>query len=293
MNRLIKKYQGKSKTFFIPLIAILSVFSNTGCTEKDEIPAVKFVPIEDKGWGFSTEPVWADEFNVDGKPDPTKWTYEVGNGNSGWGNNEKQYYTKGDNANISGGILTIEARKEDKSGFSYTSTRMITRNFASWTYGRFVGRIKIPAGKGTWPAFWLLPTDNAYGNWPKSGEIDIMEHVGYEPNKVHTSVHTETNNGQFGNTKTSSLVIPTAISDFHIYKVDWTPYAIRGYVDDVKIFEYVNSNTGFASWPFNKKFFMILNVAVGGNWGGAEGIDDGIFPAKMEVDYVRVFSLVN
>ncbi|HRH34744.1 MAG TPA: glycoside hydrolase family 16 protein [Catalimonadaceae bacterium] len=276
---------------FIPLFALMSIFGNSGCTDKDEDTTPVIVPIEDKGWTFSSTPVWSDEFDVPGKPDATKWTYEIGN--SGWGNNELQYYTKGDNVSIEDGIMTIEARKEEKSGASYTSTRLITRNFGNWLYGRFEARMKLPTGKGTWPAFWMLPTDNSYGNWPKSGEIDIMEHVGYDPNKVHVSIHTESFNHSINTQKTSSKDLPTATSDFHVYRVDWTPYAVRGYVDDVRVFEFINNNTGYAAWPFNKKFFLLLNMAVGGNWGGAMGVDASTFPAKMYVDYVRVYSLVN
>ena len=290
MNHLIRVFRPKIN-LIVPFFSLLSLFFYGSCTEKDEDTVAKIVPIEDKAWQFSTEPVWADEFDGTGSPDPTKWGYEVGN--SGWGNNELQYYTKGDNASVANGKLTIEARKEDRSGAKYTSTRMLTRNLKDFLYGRFEASIKIPPGRGTWPAFWMLPSDNAYGNWPKSGEIDIMEHVGYDPNKVHISVHTEAYNHLINTEKTSSKDLPTAISEFHKYRVDWTPYSVRGFVDDVQIFEFINKNTGYSSWPFNKKFFLILNIAVGGNWGGAQGVDDGIFPTKMEVDYVRVYSLVN
>lgn len=275
---------------FIPLLALLSCFGN-GCTEKEKTTTPNVQPIEDKNWTFETTPAFADEFDTPGKPDASKWTYEVGGG--GWGNNELQYYTKGENASIDNGILTIEARKEDRSGSSYTSTRMVTRNFGDWLYGRFEAKIKLPVGRGTWPAFWMLPTDLSYGNWPKSGEIDILEHVGYDQGNVHTSIHTESYNHTINTEKTSTLLVPTATSDFHVYRVDWTPYAVRGYVDDVKIFDFVNSNTGYATWPFNKRFFLLLNLAVGGNWGGAQGVDPSAFPAKMQVDYVRVYNLVN
>jgi len=272
----------------ISLFGLLSVFG--GCTEKDNDSIPVIIPVEDKAWTFSTDPVWSDEFNTNGKPDATKWLYEIGTGNSGWGNNELQYYTKGDNVNIANGILTIEARKEEKLGASYTSTRMITKGLSDFLYGRFEARIKVPTGKGTWPAFWMLPTDNSYGIWPKSGEIDILEHVGKKPEEVLMSVHTDANSG--GNSKTSRFTVPTATTDFHIYRVDWTPYSIRGYVDNEKKFEYINGNVGFSTWPFNKKFFLILNLAIGGNLGGLE-VDPAIFPAKMNVDYVRVYSLVN
>jgi hypothetical protein len=259
-----------------------------GCTEKDDesVPAV--IPIEDKKWEFSAEPVWQDEFDGEGRPSGLNWVFEEGAG--GWGNRELQYYTKGPNVSVENGILSIVAKKEDKEGANYTSTRMITKGKQSFLYGRFVAKIKVPSGNGTWPAFWMLPADNAYGIWPKSGEIDIMEHVGKKPSEVLTSIHTETNNG--GNSKTGRFQLLTATTDFNVYRVDWTPYAIRGYVNDTKIFEYINGNFGYKTWPFKKKFFIILNLAVGGNLGGPT-VDDSIFPAKMEVDYVRVYKMVN
>jgi beta-glucanase (GH16 family) len=288
MNQ-IKKANQSFLSIFIPVIALYALFLSGACTEKDEEFKPVVTPVEDKNWQFSATPVWADEFDGTGVPDATKWMFETGN--SGWGNNELQYYTRGENATVANGKLTIEARREDRNGAKYTSTRMITRGFQDFLYGRIEASIKIPAGRGTWPAFWMLPTDNSYGNWPRSGEIDIMEHVGYEPNKVHVSVHTEAFNHMIGTQKTNSLMVPTALSDFHKYHVDWTPYAVRGFVDDVQVFEFINSNTGYAAWPFNKRFFLILNIAVGGNWGGAQGVDDNIFPSKMEVDYVRVYGL--
>lgn len=282
-------FKHRSRTIIFPVLIAVLLVGCAACTEKDDIPAIKTSPVEDKNWTFSETPVWADEFDVAGKPDPTKWSYEIGA--SGWGNNELQFYTQGENANIANGILTIEARKEPRSGAQYTSTRMITRNFASWQYGRFEARIKVPAGRGTWPAFWMLPTDNIYGIWPKSGEIDIMEHVGYDPNKIHVSIHTEAFNHSINTQKTSSKAVPTATTDFHIYRVDWTPYSIRGFIDNQQSFEFINSNTGYAAWPFNRKFFLILNLAIGGNWGGVQGVDDSSFPNRLEVDYVRVYSI--
>jgi beta-glucanase (GH16 family) len=153
--------------------------------------------------------------------------------------------------------------------------------------------MKLPTGLGTWPAFWMLPTDFSYGNWPASGEIDIMEHVGYDPNNVHISVHTEAFYFKKGNQKTAAKVVPTATSDFHTYRVDWTPYAIRGYIDDTEepLFTYTNSNQGYQTWPFNRRFHMLLNIAVGGDWGGARGVNESAFPTTLEVDYVRVYKL--
>ncbi len=262
------------------------------CTEKSAIPPTAATPpVVEENWLFETTPVWEDDFSNAGAPDPTRWTFETGGG--GWGNNELQYYTNGQNATVANGNLTITAKRESVGGREYTSSRMITRGKGDWLYGRFVVRAKLPKGRGTWPAIWTLSSDNSYGTWPASGEIDIMEHVGYDPNKVHSSVHTSAYNHTRGTQKTAFKMVPGATDDFHVYRVDWTPYAVRGFIDDVQYFEFINENTGFTTWPFNKKFFMILNVAVGGNWGGAQGVDNTAFPASMEIDYVRVYKMID
>ncbi len=261
------------------------------CTDKKEIPpVVPSQPIVDKNWQFETTPVWEDDFNSGSVADPAKWTFETGGG--GWGNNELEYYTNGANSTVSGGNLTIQAKKESFSGRNYTSSRMITRGKGDWLYGRFEVRAKLPKGRGTWPAIWMLSSDNVYGGWPASGEIDIMEHVGFDQDKVHFSIHTSAYNHTRGTQKTSVKTVAGASDNFHVYRVDWTPYAVRGYIDGTQYFEFVNGNTGFTTWPFNKKFFLILNVAVGGDWGGAQGVDDSVFPASMVVDYVKVYKMI-
>jgi beta-glucanase (GH16 family) len=234
--------------------------------------------------------MWQDDFNTGVSPDATKWTFETGG--SGWGNNELQYYTSGVNSSINGGNLNIAAKKESFLGREYTSSRMITKGKADWLYGRFEIKAKLPKGRGTWPAIWMLSSDNAYGNWPSSGEIDIMEHVGYDLNNIHCSIHTSAYNHTRGTQKTTSKFIADATDAFHIYRIDWTPYAIRGYIDGTSYFEFVNNNTGFTAWPFNKPFHLILNVAVGGDWGGVQGVDNTIFPATMQVDYVKVYKMI-
>ncbi|HXL58017.1 MAG TPA: glycoside hydrolase family 16 protein [Chitinophagaceae bacterium] len=248
------------------------------------------VLITDKGWTFETTPSWADEFNVDGKPDSSKWGYDVGG--SGWGNHEKEYYTEGENSLVKNGILSIEARKENVSGMNYTSARMVTKDKGDFLYGKFEIRAKLPTGKGLWPAIWMLPTDNAYGDWPKSGEVDIMEQVGFDPNNIHISTHTEAFNWILNTQTTTITNVPAATTDFHVYRIDWTPYAIRGFIDGEQKFQFVNDGKGAAHWPFDKRFHILLNVAIGGDWGGQHGIDDNIFPAKMEVDYVRVYKMI-
>ncbi len=272
-------------------IIILLCAALFACTDKKEIPIIAPVdPPVDKNWAFETTPMWEDNFNGTGVPDATKWGYDVGG--SGWGNNELQYYTGSGNASVSGGNLVIEAKKENNSGREYTSARMVTKGKGDFLYGRFEVKAKLPKGRGTWPAIWMLSTDQQYGNWPASGEIDIMEEVGYDPNKIHSSVHTSAYNHTRNTQKTANKIIPDATDVFHIYRIDWTPYAIRSYIDGVQYFEFINEGKGFTVWPFDKKQHLLLNIAVGGDWGGVQGVDNTIFPAKMQVDYVRVYKMI-
>lgn len=246
---------------------------------------------QDKNWAFDTNPVWADEFDYTGKPATAKWGYDLGG--HGWGNNELQYYTDElNNARVADGKLIITARKEQKENREYTSARLVSKNKGDWTYGRFEVKAKLPTGLGTWPAIWMLPTDWAYGDWPKSGEIDIMEHVGYDQDRVHVTVHTQAYNHSINTQRGKSILVPGASTGFHVYRVDWTPYAVRGYIDDKQMFEFINEGSGSAAWPFDKRFHMLLNVAVGGNWGGSKGVDASVFPQSMEVDYVRVYKML-
>ena len=280
----------KSLQKFIGLVCI-TMISFISCTEKAEVVNVPpQAPITDKNWQFESTPAWQDEFSTAGAPDPAKWNYEVGGG--GWGNNELQFYTSGQNSTVSGGNLIITAKKETISGREYSSSRMITKGKGDWLYGRMEVRAKLPKGRGTWPAIWMFPTDLSYGNWPASGEIDIMEHVGYEQNKVHFTIHNSAFNFMKGNQKGANRIVPTSSDEFHNYRVDWTPYSIRGFIDGDQYFEYVNANNGFSSWPYDKRFFLILNIAVGGDWGGARGIDNTIFPATMAIDYVKYYKII-
>jgi beta-glucanase (GH16 family) len=278
-------------SFTIP--AILALVS--ACSSNEDLKPIIIQPgtnpIVDKQWAFETTPSWSDEFDYTGLPATAKWDYDLGG--SGWGNNEKQNYTNSiNNASVADGKLTITARKESSNGMNYSSARLVTRNKLDVLYGRIEVKAKLPTGKGTWPAIWMLPTDFAYGGWPKSGEIDIMEHVGYDQNTVHFTTHTEAYYFKINTQKTATKVIPTASTEFHTYRVDWTPYAIRGYFDDVKVFEFANEGKTYKEWPFDKRFHLLLNVAVGGDWGGAQGIDDNIFPQSLVVDYVRYYKMI-
>jgi len=232
--------------------------------------------------------VWSDEFNGSGLPDSTKWTYDVGG--NGWGNRELEYYTyaRPENARIENGNLVIEARKESYSGSQYTSARLLTKTKAQWTYGKFEIRAKLPRGIGTWPAIWLLSATQPLV-WPDDGELDIMEEVGFNPNVIYGTAHNKMYNGAQGTQKGSSTLIPDAQDSFHVYSIEWTTNRVTWYVDSSAYFTYTDPGYGFNAWPYNKDFFIILNFAIGGNWGGQKGVDDSIIPQDLLVDYVRVY----
>ncbi len=237
------------------------------------------------------ELVWNDEFNYTGLPDSTKWSYDTDGNAWGWGNNEAQWYTKADHSNawVDAGILTITALKQEMEGKAYTSARLITKGKGDWLYGRFEIRAKLPTGRGTWPAIWMLPTDWEYGGWPKSGEIDIMENVGYDPDTIVGSAHTQTYNHVAGTQKNARIYFPDSYKDFQTYSLEWDANEYRLYLNDKHYFTFRNEKTGPDEWPFDKRFHILLNLAVGGNWGGMQGIDDSLFPHRFEIDYVRVY----
>lgn len=238
--------------------------------------------------------VWADEFNYTGLPDSSKWDYDKAHGcpsNCGWGNHELQYYTwnRRENARVENGHLIIEARKEQWESAKFTSTRLVTRNKGDWKYGRVEVRAKLPSGKGIWPAIWMLPTDWKYGGWPNSGEIDIMEFVGYMPDSLFGTVHTEAYNGMRGTQKVKSIFVKDLSTSFHVYAIEWDENSISFFFDGKLYNHFKNEKTSSASWPFDQRFHLLLNVAVGGDWGGKQGVDDSIFPQKMFIDYVRIY----
>lgn len=235
--------------------------------------------------------VWADEFDYTGLPDSSKWSYDTVGNAYGWGNNELQYYTRGriENARVENGLLMLTALREEMAGRNYTSARLITKGKGDWLYGRVEVRALLPTGRGIWPAIWMLPTDWEYGGWPDSGEIDIMENVGFDPDTIVASAHTKTYNHVAGTQKNAKIFIPDCSDTFHVYALEWEPQQYRVYVDDKHYFTFKNEGTGPGEWPFDKRFHLLLNVAVGGNWGGQQGINDTIFPQSMQVDYVRVY----
>lgn len=228
----------------------------------------------------ATNLLWSDEFNTDGTPDSSKWTFETGAG--GWGNNEQQYYTnRSQNATVQGGVLKINAIKESYAGSNYTSARLITKNKFSFKYGRVEMRAKLPSGGGTWPALWMLGDNISTAGWPACGEIDIMEHIGNDQNRIHGSLHYPGHSG--GNPSTATTVISNASTEFHLYSLDWSATEIKFYVDNVLFHSFSNN----ASVPFNANFFLIFNCAMGGNFGGI--IDPNFSSSTLEVDYVRVY----
>jgi beta-glucanase (GH16 family) len=231
--------------------------------------------------------VWNDEFNTSQRlPDTDEWWFETGS--SGWGNNEIQNYVSGayggdTTALVCEGTLKIIARKR---GEEVLSARINTSR--SWLYGYFEARLKLPQGRGTWPAFWMLPEH--FVTSPGDGEIDIMEEVGYHPDWVSFSIHCNAYTAATGRPESKEIFVPTAETDFHIYAAEWTPDFIKGYVDQELYFEFPNDGKGSKdTWPFNQAFYLKLNLAWGGSWGGIEGVDESCLPATYEIDYVRVF----
>lgn len=235
--------------------------------------------------------VWNDEFDVNGLVDSTKWSYDTAGNSWGWGNDEAQWYTanKLTNAEVKDGFLHIKAIKEPTMGKEYSSARIITKGKGNWLYGKVEVRAKLPEARGTWPAIWMLSCDNTYGIWPASGEIDIMEHVGYIPDSVFASTHCQKYYFKIGTQKTKGFYITDSGANFHTYTMEWTPEQIDMYCDSTKYFSFKNEHKTYEEWPFNKPFYLILNVAVGGAWGGVLGVDTTAFPQEMIVDYVRVY----
>jgi beta-glucanase (GH16 family) len=271
------------RTIFLYFIVVV-LFTNCTNSKKEKTT-------DNSNKSTNWELVWSDEFNTDGLPDTSKWNYATRGNTYGWGNNEKQWYTVADTDNcyISDGLLTITAIKEATSGKEYSSARLTTKGKGDWKYCKVEVKAKLPTGKGTWPAIWMMPSDNLYGGWPKSGEIDIMEHVGYDPDTVHSTVHTERFNHVIGTQVGKPNYLPTATTEFHTYSMEWDENEIRSFVDGTEYFRFANNEEGYKAWPFDQSFHLILNLAVGGGWGGQQGIDDSLFPHSYEIDYVRIY----
>jgi beta-glucanase (GH16 family) len=231
---------------------------------------------------FTTNEVWLDEFNYSGSPDSNKWGFDIGGG--GWGNNELQHYTaRTNNARVGNGALVINARQENYGGNAYTSARLTSRGKGDWTYGRVVVRARFTGASGTWPAIWMLPTDWSYGGWPDSGEIDLMEHVSTHGESVQASIHTRDYNFQI---QTAKVGFQYGVDywNWHEYILEWYPNRLDVAIDGSRFFSFHNEGQGYGKWPFDKRFHLMLNIAVGG-WGGWPSFTD----ETMEVDYVRAY----
>lgn len=235
--------------------------------------------------------VWADEFETEGPLDAGRWQCETGRGRNGWGNQEKQYYTaRRENVRVQGGRLIIEVRREAYEGAGYTSARIKTLGSGDWLRGRFEVRAKLPGGRGMWPAIWLMPSRSAYGHWPRSGEIDLMEYVGHDPTRVFGTVHTQSFNHTKNTQRPGYFAIRDASDEFHVYGLEWSEDEIVWMVDGQPYHRFAREEDFTANeWPFDQEFYLILNIAVGGGLGGKMGIDDRSLPQRMEVDYVRVY----
>jgi beta-glucanase (GH16 family) len=276
------------KLLAFPLTVLLLI---SGCKDSSKEENTQAGEPKTTDWSKASL-VWADEF--DGSAvDTSKWHFETGA--HGWGNNEWQNYTDGPNSAVSDGTLKITAKKEGQGQQvgDYTSSRMTSKK--SFTYGRMEIRAKIPdhKGNGVWPAIWMLGSNIGEVGWPDCGELDIMEYVSYAPNEVHFSIHSKANNHVAGTQITTGpLRLETIEEEFHNYGILWTDEYVKFYLDDpsnIKLTFDKPENPTQDNWPFDKPFFFLLNIAVGGNWGGQQGVDDSIFPSTMEVDYVRVY----
>lgn len=236
----------------------------------------------DTGSGNNDVLIWAEEFNDDGAPCDENWSYNIGTGEDGWGNGESQYYTdRSDNVIVQDGVLKITAKRENFSESEFTSARIISYQKFEFTYGRVEARAKLATGGGTWPAIWTLGSDFETNPWPAAGEMDLMEHVGNEQDEIFSSLHFPGNSG--GQAVTESTIVPGVSEEFHIYSMDWTASEVRFAVDG-EVYHVFQNN---GDLPFNKNFFLILNVAMGGNFGGA--IDPAFQESTMEIDYIRVY----
>jgi beta-glucanase (GH16 family) len=272
----------KSYNFFVAKALSVGVYIFAllviGCYTSAEDP--------DEGDGLIL--VWSDEFDYHGLPDPDKWEYETGM----LRNNDAQYYTRQrrENCKVDDGILIIAAHKEHYDDAKYTSASINTKGRYEFHGGRVEVRAKLPLGRGVWPAIWTLGANIEEVGSPKCGEIDIMEFVGYEPDSIYASVHTYDYTIDKLNSRGGHIAL-TKPQDFHIYAMEWRDDKIDFFLDDKKYYTCTRDTTHTDNWPFDAPQYLLLNLAIGGSWGGIEGIDDSIFPVEYQIDYVRIYRL--
>ena len=258
-----------------------------GCQSNDQALQEAVPALADTEW----ELVWSDEFNYQGAPDPSKWGYERGFIR----NDELQYYTdRPENVRVDGAHLIIEARQDsaviDGETREITSASVTTRGQQAWQYGKVDISAKLPNGLGTWPALWMLGENIATVNWPLCGEIDIMENVGYNADTVFTTIHTEAYNHTRGTQKIASTYLPSGDDEFHTYGVEWNARQIDFFIDENRVFTVTKqAGDGVEEWPFDQPFFLLMNFAFGGGWGGVQGVDKSVLPQQYFIDYVRVY----
>ncbi len=281
MKKIMKFNKMKiKKSILFPSLLIVMLLSISGC-ETDETQTVTTL----------NNLVMADEFDIEGAPNPAMWTYDIGRGpnDDGWGNQELQYYTnRSENVRVQNGYLIITAIEESFEGASYTSGRITTKNLFDQQYGRFEARMRLPYGKGMWPAFWLLGSNIDEVGWPQCGEIDVMENAGSSPATVSSAVHGPGYNAGLAITKEYELEETRVDTEFHVYGIEWSPGRINFYVDDA-LYHSITPEDVTGDWVFdNGEFYILLNLAVGGVFDGNPD-DDTVFPQSMIVDYIRVY----
>ncbi|MBO6828616.1 MAG: family 16 glycosylhydrolase [Allomuricauda sp.] len=276
MNTKHKHLQSSSHVFFKYTLLVFAI-ALLGCETDDQQTVARF-----------TELTLSEEFDTDGQPNPSIWGYEIGTGENGWGNQELQYYTdRSDNVTVQNGVLLITAREESFEGSAYTSARLITKDKFEQRYGRFEARIRLPYGQGIWPAFWMLGADIDENPWPGAGEIDIMEYRGQEPTVLIGSMHGPGYSAGEAISKEYELTNDRFDTGFHIFGIEWGPEYVNFYVDDV-LYNQITPEDVPGPWVFNKPFYILMNVAVGGTFVGSPD-DETVFPQTMLVDYVRVY----
>tara|TARA_R110002012_G_scaffold19465_6_gene70292 strand:+ start:43716 stop:44546 length:831 start_codon:yes stop_codon:yes gene_type:complete len=270
MKNIIKYKKVLAK--YLPFLIFI-----VGCETDDQQTVARF-----------TELTLSEEFDTDGQPNPSIWGYEIGTGENGWGNQELQYYTdRSENVTVQNGVLLITAREESFEGSSYTSARLVTKDKFEQRYGRFEARIRLPYGQGIWPAFWMLGADIDENPWPGAGEIDIMEYRGQSPTVLIGSVHGPGYSGGDAISKEFTLSNDRFDTGFHIFGIEWGPEYVNFYVDDV-LYNQITPEDVTGPWVFDKPFYILMNLAVGGNFVGSPN-EETEFPQTMLVDYVRVY----